>query len=179
MNLSPNCSLEVGTMKKGQRLTLTLFIIYLILLTWIILFKMQLFPERFPHIRSINLIPFSESVIVNGKIDFDEIINNLIVFIPLGLYTAMLKPRASFWKKALFPLCVSLVFETLQFAFAIGAYDITDIIMNTGGGILGLLLYLPLARLLGEHTNKVLNIFAVIATFMIGGLIFLLVISTL
>ena len=110
-------------MKKEQKLTFTLFVIYLTLLTWIILFKMQFSLTALPHIRNINLIPFSESVIINDKIDFDEIINNLIAFIPAGLYIGMLKPDWSFCKKALIPAGLSLIYESLQFAFSIGATD--------------------------------------------------------
>ncbi|MDP4108311.1 MAG: VanZ family protein, partial [Bacillota bacterium] len=38
-------------------------------------------------------------------------------------------------------LVLSLTFEFIQFIFAIGATDITDVITNTVGGFLGLKLY--------------------------------------
>lgn len=86
-------------MKKEQRITTVLLTIYLIILTWIILLKMQVTTEMLPPIRNINLIPYGQSVIVNGRIDFTEIINNAIAFIPVGVYVAMLKPEWSFIKK--------------------------------------------------------------------------------
>lgn len=166
-------------MKKEQKLTTILFLVYLCLLTWIILFKMQLSPSTFPHIRSVNLIPFSESVITNGKIDIDEIINNMIAFIPVGIYLGMLMPHQGFIKKLLPVMGLSLAYEMLQFIFSIGATDITDIIMNTLGGALGLLILIPLTRLYGKKAMKILNILAVICTCMIVGLMLLLILGNL
>lgn len=162
-------------MKKEQKFTFTLFILYLLLLTWIILFKMQFKLTDLPHIRSINLIPFSESVITNGKIDFDEILNNLIVFIPIGIYIGMLKPDWPFARKALIPLGLSLFYEVLQFIFGIGASDITDLLMNTLGGVTGLLILIPFTKLLGSRTCKVLNILAAVCTTLIIGFILLII----
>ena len=124
-------------MKKEQRITTVLLTIYLIILTWIILLKMQVTTEMLPPIRNINLIPYGQSVIVNGRIDFSEILNNAIAFIPVGVYVAMLKPEWSFIKKVLPSVGISLIYEVLQYVFAIGATDITDVINNTIGGIVG------------------------------------------
>ena len=66
---------------KKTYFTTVLCAVYLILLTWIIVFKMELHMDALPNIRSVNLIPFRESVIVNGKIDFTEMFNNCLVFV--------------------------------------------------------------------------------------------------
>jgi glycopeptide antibiotics resistance protein len=59
-----------------------------------------------------------------------------------------------FWRKLASILVFSLAAETAQFVFAIGASDITDLITNTIGGALGLVLY----DLCGKHVNtKKLN----------------------
>ena len=58
--------------KKQKCLTTALFTVYVLAIIWIILFKMQLIPVVTQ--RSLNLIPFGESVIVNGKLDISEII---------------------------------------------------------------------------------------------------------
>jgi len=63
---------------KSKRFTLGLLIFYLLALTWIIIFKLQFSFENLPHIKSINLIPFGQSVVVNGKMDFGEIIQNAL-----------------------------------------------------------------------------------------------------
>ncbi len=46
-----------------------------------------------------------------------------------------------FWRSLAFVCIFSLTVEILQFVFAIGVTDITDVITNTSGGFLGLILY--------------------------------------
>lgn len=56
---------------KSKKCTLGLLIFYLTALSWIIIFKLQFSIADLPHLRNINLIPFAESVIVNGTVYFD------------------------------------------------------------------------------------------------------------
>ncbi|WP_240549812.1 VanZ family protein [Metabacillus dongyingensis] len=79
---------------------------------------MQFSFQDLPDFRGINLIPFAGSVIVNNQIDFNEIIFNVLAFIPFGIYISMLKPNWSFLKKIAVIAGVSLLFEVLQFIFA-------------------------------------------------------------
>ena len=64
--------------KNNQnKITAGLLVVYLFVLTWIILFKMQFSFQDLRHFtdfREINLTPFAGSVIVNNQIDFNEII---------------------------------------------------------------------------------------------------------
>ncbi|MCB7376109.1 VanZ family protein [Bariatricus massiliensis] len=163
--------------KKQKCLTTALFTVYVLAIIWIILFKMQLIPVVTQ--RSLNLIPFGESVIVNGKLDISEIIYNLLIFVPFGIYMGMLKPDWSFFKKAAPIFLTSLAFETLQFIFAIGATDITDLIGNTLGGIIGIGLYFVFARLFKGKSLQIMNILALIGTVFMVGLIGLLIIANL
>lgn len=128
------------------------------LLIWIILFKGNVNFE-FGYYRKINLIPFGGSLIVNGKLQLDEIIQNIIIFIPFGSHICMLKPKCSFIKKVMPAFFTSLVVEILQYIFAIGATDITDLIGNTLGGIIGIGLFYIIKRLLKEKTKKFINHF--------------------
>jgi glycopeptide antibiotics resistance protein len=56
-----------------NKVTTALFMIYLVALNWILLFKLGV---QFSYMKSrgVNLIPFSKPLIVNGKIDPGEII---------------------------------------------------------------------------------------------------------
>lgn len=168
-------------MKSKNKLTIILLGLYVIIISWIIIFKMQFSFESLPYIRSINLIPFGESVIVNGKIYFGEIINNLIVFIPVGLYIGMLEKNEKFYKKVIPIFLLTLIFETLQFIFHIGASDITDIIMNTLGGIIGIVIINCLYKLFknNEKLDKVLNILATICTALVICLMAILIVVNL
>lgn len=117
-----------------------------------------------PQYREINLIPFAGSAIKNNQLDFKEILWNVLVFIPFGLYWSLIKQNWPFWKKILLIAAVSLLFELIQFVFGIGGSDITDLISNTLGGTIGIGLYAALLRLLKEKSHKVLNIVGLIGT---------------
>ena len=102
---------------NSKKLSIGLFSFYFFALTWIILFKFSFSPAELPHLRNINLIPFAESVIVNGTIDFSEIFQNLFAFIPFGVLISTILEKKSFLTKLLSDFWSSLAFETLQFIF--------------------------------------------------------------
>ena len=123
-------------MKKVSK---TVFAVYLLTLLWLVLFKFSydLFGVLLDHqTRSLNLIPFWGS---EGSMR--EVIDNLIVFVPFGLLLGVIFKETDFWRKLALIFAFSFIAETLQFIFAIGTTDITDLIMNTLGGLVGLVLY--------------------------------------
>ncbi|HEU0143478.1 MAG TPA: VanZ family protein, partial [Nitrososphaera sp.] len=108
---------------------------YLIALYWILLLKLGV---RFSYMgdRRANLIPFSEPLILTS-----ENILNLVIFVPLGIYAGVLFKRWIFGNKLLFFFLLSLLVEGLQYILRVGAFDVTDIITNTFGGIIGLMIF--------------------------------------
>ena len=168
-----------GKRKTGSKnVTLGLLIVYLVVMTWIILFKMELDIRllRQMNLRSINLSPFAGSLIVNGKADMSEVILNIAVFIPFGTYLSMLDRKMSFIMKVLPIFAVSLMYEVLQYCFAIGASDITDLLGNTLGGIIGIGLFTVCSKILGEKTVRILNILAAVGTVAVVVLLVLLIV---
>jgi glycopeptide antibiotics resistance protein len=163
--------------KKRNTLTLVLFAIYLLVLTWLILFKLQFSIPEMTEGRIINLIPLLGSFNDNGVIRFSEIRDNILAFIPLGIYICMLKAPWSFVKKVLTIIGLTFVFEMIQFIFAIGRADITDVISNTLGGIIGIGIYALLSKALKGRTNKVINVLAAVFTILVLLLVALLLIS--
>lgn len=153
--------------KRQKILTIGLFIVYAFLLVWLILFKFQTNISDFGHIRNINLIPFAASMVVNGKIELREIIYNVLVFIPMGIYINIFKSKWSFIQKILPCLGVSLLFEVIQYTFAIGASDITDIIGNTFGGIIGIGMYGLIKRIFKDRAIIVVNVMALISSVLV------------
>ena len=80
-----------------------LFVFYLAALTWIILFKMAVSFDTIDHgIRSLNLIPFKGAMITNGRINFSEMIDNILVFCPFGIYIGVLYRRWNLSEKVLY-----------------------------------------------------------------------------
>ncbi len=150
---------------KDINVTKIIFIVYCFILVWLVLFK---FAFSFADIqglrtvRSINLIPFYYVTDV-GRLHAKEVFLNVIIFVPFGLYLNMLKVS---WKKTiLYGFLCSFIFEVFQFAFAIGASDITDIITNTFGTAIGTTLYAMIRKffLNKEKIDKVINGMAVAA----------------
>ena len=158
---------------KTNKLINVLFIIYLIALFWILLFK---FGVRFSYMenRNVNLTPFA-------KIDVAEIILNVVIFVPLGIYAGVLFKRWGFVKKLFFFFLISLMFEGLQFIFRIGAFDITDIITNILGGIIGSLIFEAIEKLFNNsvRSQKFITIIAAIGTALMISLLLLLKLNML
>jgi glycopeptide antibiotics resistance protein len=124
-------------------LSRTLLTLYVVILIWLVLFKLKfnISPIINYHHRSLNLIPFAAPSMVNGRINYWEMIFNCIFFIPFGLLLNVNYKKVEFLPKLVFILLFSFTAELLQYIFAIGASDITDVITNTIGGFLGLKLY--------------------------------------
>ena len=157
--------------KRANKLTKTLLITYLIMLLWILLFK---FGVRFSYMenREVNLVPFKS----DSNVDKAETILNVVIFIPLGIYAGVLFTKWSFAKKVFYFFLTSLSFEVLQLIFKIGAFDSTDIITNTFGGVLGLLIFIAIGKIFNNNfkAQKFINIIATIATVMMITLLLLL-----
>ena len=84
-------------------------------------------------------------------------------------------------KVILYGFIFSLVLEISQFIFGLGATDITDVITNTSGTILGVLGYLILVKLFKnkDKINNILKIFALIVTILFCSLIALLLVTNI
>lgn len=164
--------------KRNLTLTKIVFSIYFILLAWLILFKLSTNIYDIPHMRNLNLVPFGQSVILNGKMDYSEIIYNIIVFIPLGIYMMILNLPQKSWLKLLVGFIISIIFETIQYIFSIGGSDITDVIANTVGVFVGIILYNLLKKLFKHRTEKLVNYFFLIMEIIaVLGYLFLIVIQ--
>lgn len=155
-------------------MTLFLFIFYLIILIWIIVFKFSFTFQELPSLRSVNWVPFVGTAVRNNQLDYSEVLNNVLIFIPFGLYMNMLKPEWNFLKKMMPIVLASLAFEGLQYVFAIGATDITDLLTNTLGGVFGIVVCLFSQKFFKNHSIKILNTVAMTGTLGISCLFVLL-----
>lgn len=139
-------------MNISKKTNILLFL-YIFTLTFLILFKLSLDIPSLVTTRSINLIPFYYDK--ETTFHLKEIIENILIFIPLGLLLKMkdLSPQKIF----LLGFLLSFTYEFLQYIFSIGVSDITDIITNTIGAILGSLVYSILSHFI--HNKSKLNNF--------------------
>jgi len=151
--------------EKQNTLTIILFIVYVLLLTGIILFKLPFYSAEISDgIRVINLTPFQGSFDENGVIVWREIIQNILIFAPLGVYISMLKSKWSFMQKVLPIIGLTFAFEGIQFIFAMGRTDVTDILSNTLGGMIGIGIYALLFKSFQNRTVKIVNVLALAVT---------------
>lgn len=156
-----------------------LFLIYLVLLVWIVLFKLQFSISEIDAIRQINLIPFHYDNEIRIELHLKEVLENVAIFIPFGIYLSMLSD-ARYLKAMVFLISVvSLVLEVVQYILAIGQTDITDLLTNTCGGALGIFLYWLSKKIFRSkrHADLVLTIMAAIVTIVVGGMLIILLIA--
>ena len=150
--------------------------IYLLLLCWIILFKLADSIDKIPSMREINLIPFHYDKLSGSKFHFTEVLLNVMIFIPAGFYFSAFSKKNAAWG-IVFCALLSLVFEVAQWIFALGASDITDLITNTVGGALGTILYVSLRKLFKGKEVKIVSIIGAVLEILFIGLLVVLFIE--
>lgn len=84
-----------------------------------------------------------------------QILMNIVMYIPLGF---LLPCCFSFFEKyryvILITFCGSLVIELIQLVFRMGLFEVDDVINNTLGAVIGLLIYMIFKRGKNEHNKQ-------------------------
>jgi len=157
----------------NRRLLVTLFVVYLVLLVWIILWKLEVpsIGAAAGRARPIKLVPYLPSG------DFDasdplEVLVNILLFVPFGIYLGMLAPRLRWWAIAGMLLASSLALETTQHLLSVGSFDLTDVIDNSLGGIIGFAALVVAQRRLGARAASLVTRIC-----LIGGIIAVLAVA--
>lgn len=102
---------------------------------------------------SMNLVPFID--VLNGRGDFiRQVVLNVIMTIPFGFLLPLVKKNVKLLRIIFYTFLLSLSIELLQpLINGIRSSDITDLITNVIGGIIGYVIYLIFKPL----TSKILN----------------------
>ena len=151
--------------RRQHVLLVALFVVYLVLLTWMVLWKLQVpwIGEAALLPRPIKLVPFVPSA-DDGASKPLEVIANVLLFVPFGLYLGLLAPSWQWWKSTAVFLGASLVLEITQHLISIGSFDSTDLIVNTAGGLAGLGLLALVRRRFDARTATVMTRVSVVGT---------------
>jgi glycopeptide antibiotics resistance protein len=154
-----------------KRSARVLFVVYSAILVWLVLFKFSVHISSVLHYdkRSVNFVPFS-----NRSGSLAEEVDNVLVFIPFGLLLSISFRRLTLGSKLLVVVGASVAAEGIQYIFAIGATDITDVIANTLGGLTGIVAYDLSSKCVDQES---LNKFLVVAGSILVGLCLLLLIA--
>ncbi|ACZ30453.1 VanZ family protein [Xylanimonas cellulosilytica DSM 15894] len=148
-------SVDVSARKRSRTRTtlLVLFVVYLALLVWAVLWKLDV-PWTGGTRRTVKLVPFVASGGHGASQPF-EVATNLLLFVPFGLYLGLLAPAWRWWRHVGVIAGASLGLETVQLVLAVGSSDVTDVVVNTAGGLAGLVLLARVRRRLQGRTALV------------------------
>lgn len=137
--------------------------VYVYLLLSIVIFKtlqspVDLFTGNHPDYRSLNLVPFRDmwDPTLSASFNRTSIIGNVILFVPLGVLLKLLlsEQNHNVLKSVLIVLATSSLIESTQYLARVGVSDVNDLILNTAGGFIGILLSAILIRWTGKNGAK-------------------------
>ena len=140
--------------KVGKIVIYLSFVIYVLILLEIIFISRITVSAYAPDMSVIeyiksnaNFIPFKSitnyiSAIITGSmsfiIPFSNLLGNLLLFLPMGIYLPLLFNKNRDIKRiSVVMLILLLSIEVIQLVTRFGAFDVDDIILNFSGFILG------------------------------------------
>jgi glycopeptide antibiotics resistance protein len=126
-----------------------MFALYALFLAWAILWKCTAPYIGDDSYRAINLVPFDSNT--RWEMEF-----NLVVFVSFGFLISAVAEKRGIIKLIGVTLLVSLALEAAQFGLAVGKSDVTDLILNTAGGAVGIAAFWILRKLFGRYADKVI-----------------------
>lgn len=136
-------------MKNDKKICVVLLIVYITALLYFLFFSEFLGRTSVAEDLRYNLVPFREirrfikyasqiglyGVAVN-------LVGNVVVFIPLGYFVGIFqKEPKRIWKGIMWTFTFSLEVELIQLITRVGICDVDDLILNTIGGAVGIIIY--------------------------------------
>lgn len=123
--------------------------------------------ERF----MFDIIPFN--IRFDHARQIMQLFYNAFVFAPFGVLLNFIFKKNSLWRDLIICFCASLFIEVLQLFTVIGGFATHDLIMNTLGYFIGLLVYKSFLRKKSINFNIIF--FSIVSVFTIGITIFSIV----
>ena len=139
--------------RRARRTLWVLFIVYLVLLVWVVLFKTgfaigvpmnegdyaQALSFRWQYANRVPFRTITSYLRVWGQsYAVQNLLGNVIAFMPLGAgYWLLSRRNPRFIWALLLGLAVSMAFELIQLFMGIGSFDVDDLILNVAGTVLG------------------------------------------
>ena len=150
-----------------RKIMQVIFAVYILLLLRFILFKYapltSLGDAFFLRRREYNIIPMKATFEIVRELSplrsVENLAGNIILFIPFGV----LLPLAFRVERLtiVYGCAASILVEIIQLAFAMGAADIDDVILNTLGAVIGYFAYRIINRCI-KNREKMLTFMAVL-----------------
>lgn len=145
---------------KGRWIKNSLFIVYVCLLLYFVVLKINGSAERLSSIKQSRdagfwnynvyplrtITPYIEDITYTYA--YMNILGNIIPFIPLGILIPIIFKRYRNLKKAILIYLTYIIgIETLQFITMLGFFDVDDILLNIIGCIVGYCFYVSSSKL--------------------------------
>lgn len=104
-----------------------------------------------------NFIPFNTIVEYANYRNYEMFMyffGNLLLFTPFGFYTIVIKQKNRFVNLLMLPILISSVIEFSQLLFKSGNCDIDDVILNSLGFYLGVLIKVLADKIISKGNNR-------------------------
>lgn len=155
---------------ETRKLGVLALIIYILVLVWVIMLKcnmevpvrmsLEFFGEMTIEQRvewTFHHFRFNGDGPLLSKDAIEDIIVNIILFIPIGAFLPFIFRNGALLLTPLYAFLITLGFELSQFIFGIGGFAYIDLITNTIGGIIGCgIFYLVTRKAKDDHIKNLL-----------------------
>ena len=84
-----------------------------------------------------------------------QMVENVLVFVPYSfLFLAAFRPTKPFLSSLTVTACTTLLIELSQLTLRLGVFQVSDLVHNMEGGIIGALLWMAVCRSCPQRTGK-------------------------
>lgn len=133
-------------------------IFYIIVLVWIISFKMNMEQAIFECMYYFGQFTLKERFMMSMTTfkfeglfnDWKDVLVNMCFFMPIGVYCFELIKKNRFIKGLGIAILVTLLLESIQLITTVGYFTFSDLVSNTLGYVIGYLIYYLLNRFLNK-----------------------------
>lgn len=160
--------------KSTKTIAYVLLALYALCLFWVVILKCNMEPAIEGTRLTIGKLPLFErmhfSLAKFAKSDIPDIVVNILIFIPLGALLPFFKEKSPCIFGASVGIITTIAIEFTQILTAYGGFAYIDIINNSLGTFIGIMLYFEIRKALNEKTIKIAMILA--STLCFGILVF-------
>jgi len=140
--------LKTKTKKRIRILGKILFVLYIAFLIYFLIFSDWYGREGEPGDYRYNLELFKEIKRFwtyreqLGIVAYENLLGNIIIFMPFGFFMPMASKSKSFFLTVFFSFSLSFFVEIFQLITRVGIFDVDDMLLNTIGGMLGYIVFI-------------------------------------
>ncbi len=138
-------------LNQMQSIGIALISIYSILILTSTVLSRLVMPEK-----SINL-NIMETVVYRATFNIDtklELVFNILMLLPCGLFLPLCSKKMIIWKVLVFGVCFSFIIEISQYLSQRGTFELTDLIENSCGVVIGYIIMVCVVKVKRKWFEK-------------------------